>query len=162
MSESILNHPVIRKPDPNAILAACGGDATLAHAEFARLTKIRNTMILSEQADPLRNGWEPPIWRFCDALLGLPWVPVEEAKRVQSMVSGRRITVLLIMGANRSSKTTYAAKRAMRLLHLLDGEGAWCYHENNPNSIRQHHKLMWHFMPPESKKKTLSEVEGIS
>ena len=65
-------HPVHRLPTAAEALA-------LGDQKYAAFLLERERAIALERSDPLRNFWEPPIWRVCDALLGLPWVPAAEA-----------------------------------------------------------------------------------
>ena len=152
-------------PTPHPILKIPGAAAAVALGEqkWIQYLKRREDIIRREQHDPLRHGWEAPIWKVCDALLGLPWTDQERGQRIREILGFEEpVRVLLILGGNRASKTEYAAKRMTQLLHYKKAANAWLLHSTAPRSVETHHKLMWKFMPPQYRHFIRSEVEYIS
>jgi phage terminase large subunit-like protein len=140
-------HPVLMELRPRP---------DLGYDDFCRLVKLRQEKIKAEQEDPIRYGWEPPVWRLCDALLGMPWMPKDVVEMVlQTMTMSQRIRILLLMGANRSGKSRYAARTVMKVLLTTPGARAWCYHENNQNSIEYQQPYLYEYMPVELRGKAI-------
>ena len=111
-------------------------------------------LIAEEKIDPLRKGWEPPIWKICDALLEWPWLDKDECKRIrESLGFHKPVDVLLINGGNRGGKSEFSAKRTMMMLQYVKSARAWCFHESNQNSVEYQHPLMWKYLPPDQRKK---------
>lgn len=118
--------------------------------ENTRLEKIR-----MERDNPLQHGWEPPIWRVCDALLGLDWIleaggwGADYGARMRGVLGFKEpLDVLLINGGNRAGKSEYAAKRLMQCLLARARVTAWCFHTDNDNSVQYQQPLLHKFMPP--------------
>ena len=152
-------HPVLSLPTA-AEAVAMGGP------EFQRLYGRggeRERIIAAEKADPFGAGWEPPIWKVCDALLGFPWVPeaVAAAYR-QALGFSRPVDVLLINGGQRGAKTTYGIKRLMRVLRGGPERNAWCFHSNSDMSIQWHQTVAYQMMPPHLRKKIMTATTYIS
>tara|TARA_R110002167_G_scaffold337245_3_gene544702 strand:- start:17588 stop:19432 length:1845 start_codon:yes stop_codon:yes gene_type:complete len=123
----------------------------------------REKLIAEEKNDMLRKGWEPSMWRICDALLDWPWLDKSESKLIRESLGFHRVVdVLLINGGNRASKSEYAAKRTMQMLQYVKAGRAWCFHESNQNSVEYQHPLMWKYLPPDQRKKIRTEVAYIS
>lgn len=105
--------------------------------------KVREEQIANEREDPLRYGWEPPIWKKADGLL-------EEFRE------------LLVLGGNRSGKSTYAAKRMMRCMLEKPNGRFWAFQTTSATSIEMQQPLLWHFMPPELRAARKTKVTNIS
>jgi len=139
-------HPVLRAPP------ALPG----RYEEWKALLELRQKKIEAEAADPMNYGYEPPIWKLADACLGLPWVQQEEGTRLRAELGmARPWSILLIMGANRSSKSQYAARTVMKLLRAQTARRAWCFHENERNSIDYQQRYVHNYFPPEWKVKAI-------
>jgi phage terminase large subunit-like protein len=156
-------HPVLRLPGPDE-LPALGQDGWLA------LMKRREAIIRRERMDPLRYGWEPPVWRVFAALLGFAWVDMEWGRRMRMAVlkTETPLDVLLINGGNRGGKSEFAAKCVNRvLLHEAYQAGgkparAWCFHTSNQMSVEYQQPLGFKFLPPELRHKIKTDVGYIS
>lgn len=161
-------HPVI--PVPTLEWARAAGAACLKET-LAR----REEVIRRERANPIVCGWEPPVWRLCDALLGFPWVPDEMVERVQSWfgqrIQGRddgvklmrKIRFLLIQGANRAGKTEYMVRTAVRLCLEMPAIQVWMFHSTHDMSTQWHHAGVYKFLPEEMKVGAIrSEVAYMS
>ena len=156
MSFSPTPHPIFELP-------------TLEEAEilgadkFAEIMVAREEAIAEEKTDPLRRGWEPPIWRICDALLEWPWLDKKECERIRLALGYTKpVDVLLLNGGNRSGKSEFGAKRTMQMLQYIQGARAWCFHESNQNSVEYQHPLMWKYLPPDQRRKIRTQVAYIS
>ena len=60
-------HPILKIPTAKEMMA-------MGSERWAEAMKRREDIIAKEKLNPLQHGWEPPIWKVCDALLDLPWV----------------------------------------------------------------------------------------
>lgn len=153
------DHPILPLPRPRE--AAARGEAWWVEAIRRREKAIRR-----EQADPLRHGWEPPIWKVCDALIGFPrpepdWTEI--AERIRQRLKFRRlIKILLILGGNRSGKSEYIAKRTCQLVSWNKKKRVWMFHSTERMSIEYQQPLIWKYLPPEIKKVVRSAVAYIS
>lgn len=138
-------HPVHRLPTA----AECVALGDKGYTEF--ILK-RERIIALEKADPLRNYWEPPIWKVCDALLALPWVDATWAAAVRARLGfPRPVRFLTILGGNRAGKTQYCVTRALRLMFTTPGLSAWFWHESVKMSVDLHQKEFYRYLPPELK-----------
>jgi len=162
-------HPVIRTPRVADFWRAPDGsirEKEVVRKLYEQACQSRDAAIMQEQRDPIRYGWEPPIWKVCDALLGLPlydlafaeeiearfgwvWEEWSEAMRLKLLHTSTRLKVLLISGPNRSGKTEYAAKRTNQIMNDFPGEIAWCYAQNNDNSIEIMQPALYRHLPAE-------------
>ncbi|MFA5391937.1 MAG: hypothetical protein WC331_11010 [Candidatus Omnitrophota bacterium] len=71
--KGIEGHARIPAPGWLDIQAEAGVSGTTPEVAANKLFRMRAAEIEAELADPLRNGYEPPIWHVCDALLGIGW-----------------------------------------------------------------------------------------
>lgn len=144
------DHPVHRAPellgrDPAGNILARFPDGTrrLTPEQLTEFWRIREEQIANEKNDPLRYEWEPDNWKQADALL-------DEHRE------------LLILGGNRSGKSSFAAKRMMRcMLDKPDGR-FWCFQETAANSVEMQQPLLWKYMPPELRTVRKSKITNIS
>jgi len=97
-------------------------------ASLLELLAKRAERIQFERLDPLSHGWEFPMWKEADEL----WAKGRE---------------LLILGGNRSSKSTYAAKRVMQTLLQAPNKSVWCFSTTHETSIRDQQRLIWQHVP---------------
>lgn len=142
-------HPILAVPTPAQALA-------MGREKWIAAVNRREEIIRAEKAEPLRCGWEPPIWRVADALMGFPWVDQTWAEKMRGALGFKKpVRVLLINGGQRSGKSEYAAKRVSMILQIEDGARAWCLHSNHRMSIEYQQPLMHKFLPPELKGKDI-------
>lgn len=121
---------------------------------FKHLVERRELKIESARKNPLVCGWEPPIWRICDALLGLDWLIPESpygadyGERVRAKYGFKHpVTMLLINGGNRAGKSEYMAKRAMQNLLKWNECQLWAFHTDTDMSRQYQQPLFWKYMP---------------
>ena len=153
------------KPSPHPVLAlpTAAEAMCMGSEDFARFIADREEAIAAERADPYANGWEPPIWKVCDAILGFPWVDPDWAERMRRLLGFERpASVLLINGGQRGSKSEYAGKRVVRVLRLQPESRAWAFHSNLRMSIDYQQPIFWKFMPVHLKKKIQSPTTYIA
>jgi phage terminase large subunit-like protein len=119
------------------------GTRRMTPDQLADFWRIREEQIANEKEDPLRYEWQPEAWRRADQIL-------DEHRE------------LLILGGNRSGKSSYAAKRIMRsMLDKPDGR-FWCFQETAANSVEMQQPLLWKYMPPELRHTKKSRITNIS
>lgn len=119
--------------------------------EFAQFLRQREERIAKGARDPLRHGYEPQIWHVVDDLLvsGKRVVlinPVDGTPR--EIIAGSEV---YISGANRSSKSQYAARTIMKRMVERRQQRGWCFHATGPRSLAQQQPRLWQYMPPEWK-----------
>jgi hypothetical protein len=151
-------HPVLQLPTAS--------EAALMGSEvWIQAMAKREEAIAGEIRSPLYRCWEPPIWRVCDALLGLVWPKEEKAREAAESVNEairqnlgfkRPVSVLYLLGAQRSSKTEYAMNRMSRITQRTDDGLSWLFHNTLNASIDSHQKLIWKYLPPSLKGKTIA------
>lgn len=134
-------HPVLAVPSPAEARA-------LGEANWRQMMARREEIIAAEKLEPLDNLWEPPIWRVCDCLLGMPWIPAQEAEVVRQRLGfKKKVSTLLINGAQRGGKTQYSCSRVMRILRRSTGRRAWMLHENMEMSREYHQAPLYGYLP---------------
>jgi hypothetical protein len=134
------DHPVFRLPDLQAVLKKLkDGDP-----EVVQLLAAREAAIQLEKEDPYRGVHVLASWERAEA---------------QLEISG--VDELLILGGNRSSKSTYAAWKCMRTLVEKPGSQVWCFHTNRENSRSMQQPLIWHFFPKEWKYNHQSQIHNV-
>jgi hypothetical protein len=135
-------HPVLKIPTAQQA-------ARMGERKWLDFMTRREELIAAENHDPLRHGYEPPLWRLADALRGTGLDPDMDARIRRALGFEKPVRVLALLGGNRAGKTEYAGKRVMGLLNERDNMNCWAFHQTAPISVETHHKLMWRMLPPE-------------
>jgi len=177
MGRTVELHPFLPAPGWEAVAEEARRRGCSQAAAFHALLENRRQVIEAETADPLRCGYEPPIWHVCDALLGFEFCNEDFSRHIRgrfdmgweewAAAMRRRlgfahpVQQLLIMGCNRSSKSEYAAKRGQLVLTTKAGARVYPFHMSNPRSVREQQPLFWKYMPPEWRVQTASTEEYI-
>lgn len=147
-------HPVHRIPTAAECVA-------LGDQGYKDFILKRERLIAAEKADPLRNFWEPPIWKVCDALMGLPWVEAAWAEALRRALGfARAVRFLTILGGNRGGKTQYCVTRALRLMFTQPGLAVWFWHESVKMSVDLHQKEFYRYLPQELKASDIKSKEA--
>lgn len=121
------------------------------------LFKKREELIEAERHDPLRFGHEPVSWARADELIDWDrW-----SRGTPGILVGRH-QELLLLGGNRSSKTEYMCKRAVMLLVKRPRARALILHTTDKTSIRDHHPIVYKYLPPEWRELKKDRVTNIS
>lgn len=143
-------HPVLQLPTAEQA-------AGMGAEKWIEAMKLRETAIRGESKEPLYRCWEPPIWRVCDALLGLPWVPEAEANAIRTNLGFKQpVSVLYLLGAQRSSKTEYATNRMSRVTQRKADGLSWMFHNTLAASVDSHQKLIWKYLPANLRGKSIT------
>lgn len=151
------------KPTAHPVLAnlTAAQAVSMGKVAWTEAMTRREQIIRDERADPFRCGWEPPIWKVCDALLGFPWVDAAWAERLRQRLGFQRpVRILLINGGNRAGKTHYAAKRTMQILRLLERDWkvrGWAFHKTLAMSAENQQPLFLEFLPAELRARDFKE-----
>lgn len=144
---------------------------------FEVLGKLHDYLAERRAADPFLHGYEPPIWTVASALLkdspvtdsmrrnvrkrtGLEWEAFAPAMR-RACGFDAPVDELLVMGANRSGKTDWAAKLAVaRLLkepNLIVTIGA----QTVATSRKTQQSRVWHYLPEDLRKRNNTKTESL-
>ncbi len=173
----VKNHPVIPPPRMVQIEAYANQNKISVEDSATRLIEMRQAAIDLSENDPLRYGWEPPIWKIADALIdyehlldgsfdnelkkrGITWREWKDKIRCK-LGFAQPVRMLLIMGGNRTGKSEYSAKRAMGRLSYANNQKIYAFHESNPRSIMDQQPLFWKYMPAEWKVQVMSDMAYI-
>lgn len=151
-------------------------DVTMKEAA-ERLLSQREELLARVKADPYRMGYEPPIWWVAWALMDFPycqdstrlylaqrlgdyeadvWVNFKRAMR-KVLGFAEPVRDLLIMGANRSSKTDFGAKTLMEFAANAKDKVAMFLAQQYSQSAETVQPRMWHYFPAEWRKKHMGE-----
>lgn len=128
-------------PTPHPVLPV--PPTTMAPEEWLRAAQLREDLIRREKEDPFRHGYVPPHWKRASELL-------------------ERDREILVMGGNRSSKSTWAAREVMKVLAEKPKARAWCFQTTAPNSIEMQQPYLWRYMPLEWKTAKKNQITNIS
>jgi len=151
-------HPVIPEITPDLVLFYLKHKGLEVNEDTSKealihLKTLRERKIARERKEPLQYGWDPPIWRVCDAVLGFDWLldmrgfPGYGPAMRAHMKLEAPINLLLINGGNRAGKSEYMAKRATQCLNHYDGTTLWAFHTDMDMSIQYQQALFWKYMP---------------
>ncbi len=115
-------------------------ESALPRDYVARFYEARRDALLQEQADPLRYGFEPDIWKLADA-------------RIANLRRRFPMGVLteLDLGGNRASKTERRAKRLVQNMVHNPGWRAWALQSNQTSSRQNQQSIIYKYLPPEWK-----------
>ena len=119
------NHPILSVPTKEEQIVM-GPEKLIEYYER------REAAIEREREDPFNFGTELPHWKMADDQL-------KEAGE------------LVILGGNRSGKTTAMAKRVVQSLVGNPGSIIWCFTATSQNSIAHQQAAVYHFLPNEYK-----------
>ncbi len=149
------------------------------------LERLRERQVLAQREDPYVHGYEPPIWFVVKSLmrdahwsgweraqirrrLGEGWTAEAFAEQMRTRLGfAYPVTKILIMGANRSGKTDFAAKVCMQVAASggkFVGSGAQTHKTQKQNQMAR----VWNYMPNAWKAKNVATrkakdvVENIS
>lgn len=157
-----------RDPQLGGVTAAKAEAWARAHGRSVREgLKVLNAALAVQMQrraeDPFAFGYEPPIWFVASALLegspvtagmearvrertGLDWETFAERMRLACGFD-RPVRELLIMGANRSGKTDWAAKRLVRRLTAGRNEQLVVGAQTRETSRSTQQDRVWHYLP---------------
>lgn len=136
MSFTPTEHPVIPVPTQEQAVA-------LGPEGLVELLEKREELIRREKEDPYRYGYIPDHWKEAERQL-------EECDE------------LLIMGGNRSGKSTFVARRVIDIMLKKPGARVWCYQTTGPNSIEMQQPLVYNYIPQEMRNIKRGPIANIS
>lgn len=158
-------HPLLPPPDLAAVEEEARRSRLPAEAALESLLRKRAKIIRMEEDDPFRYGWESPIWKLADAILGLDCHDETFLKQLDTRLGmdwetwrqqmlellglSKQVLMLLILGANRSSKSEYAAKRCQQMGTYNPGASIAAFQMSEPRSVKDQQPLFWKYMLPE-------------
>ena len=154
-------HPIYVKPTAQMVVNLAHKRGIGAKEAARLLLDARAAAMENERKNPLLFGWEPPIWRVCDALLGLDWLIPERfgkdygPRMRQALGFEKPVRVLLINGGNRAGKSEYMTKRAVLCLLKYPQTMLWGFHTDSDMSVRYQQPLVWKYLPPEYRAKPI-------
>ena len=131
-------HPEITRAQAELILAEPGGEGLLKEA-----LEKREEIIRLEEADPFRFGWEPKHWTHSQELLA-------------------KSDELAIFGGNRSGKTEFCAKEAVKAMLNIPKARVWCFHTTHQSSLQVQQPAVYKYLPVEYKNIKRSKVTNVS
>ena len=133
----------------------------------AWLAKGRESLLARMREDPYRHGYEPPIWTVARALMR-GYEPTDADRRAaggeweafcaetrRRLGFARPVGEILIMGANRSGKTDFASKLAIRT-SMLGGRSANIGMQTLPTGKQVQMPRVWHYLPKELKARNIA------
>lgn len=120
--------PVIAAPSVEQIAAIVQQHGSDAPAILQNIERQRCELREKRKADPFACGYVPKAWGEADEIV-------------------RRVTLLVLFGANRSSKSTYAIWHAIR--HMVEEPNAKVLflHEDERQSIDTHQEVVFNYLP---------------
>jgi hypothetical protein len=117
--------------------------AALEPEELVELHRLYHEAIENSGKDPFRYGFLLPNWR-------------------RSWEIWREYRTLLLLGANRSGKTTFGARTVVKALLENPGSTIYCFCQNESVSLEVQQAAIYEQLPAELKKKNTGDVHYIS
>jgi len=129
-------HPFLQPPTDEEIVLLAEKDPKLLEALYLS----HEGRLQASEEDPVRYGFDLPGW-----------------ERMQSSLGEKN--ECLVLGGNRSGKTTGCAKMVMQAVMDNEDGHVVCFSQNADTSIKVQQAAVWEMMPKEFRKKTKS-IEG--
>lgn len=136
MEITFSKHPFLVPPTDEEIVLLAENDPKLLEA----LYQAHEGRIQASEDDPVRYGFDLDGWN-----------------RINKSLSS--YNECLVLGGNRSGKTTGCAKMVMKSVMENTGGHIVCFSQNADTSVKVQQAAMWEMMPKEFKRKTKS-IEG--
>jgi hypothetical protein len=175
MKVSVANHAWLTIPGLREIGLWAERRKLSEEAALVELLEQRKRAIEEEERDPFRYGYDSPVWHVGDALLGmdcrdglfledvkrrtgLGWKAFAERFRT-ALGFEQPVKMLLVMGANRSGKSEFAAKRGVECAVGRANGNVAAFHMSAPRSIRDQQPLFYKYLPHEWRRQVTGELE---
>ena len=136
MEITFSKHPFLVPPTDEEIVLLAENDPKLLEA----LYQAHEGRIQASEDDPVRYGFDLDGWNRMDKSLS-------------------SYNECLVLGGNRSGKTTGCAKMVMKSVMENTGGHIVCFSQNADTSVKVQQAAMWEMMPKEFRRKTKS-IEG--
>lgn len=117
--------------------------AVMEPEELVTLHRLYHEAIENSVKDPYRYGFLLPNWK-------------------RSWEMWQEYRTLLLLGANRSAKTTFGARTVVKALIENAGSTIYCFCQNESVSIEVQQSAVYQQLPAELKKKNTGDVHYIS
>lgn len=117
--------------------------ALLEPEELLTIHAAYHEAIRNAEEDPYHYGYELPSWR-------------------ESWDLWQDYRTLLLLGANRASKTEFGAKTVVKSAIENDNSLIFCFSQNAETSVLVQQAAIWKYLPPEYKRKSTSDISYIS
>lgn len=112
--------------------------ALMEPQELIELWEKREEAIANERKDPYRYGFSLPHWKYADDLL-------------------EQFRTLLLLGANRSGKTTYCAKKIVTTALNNPNGLIFCFAQTHEISVLVQQKAVYEMLPAELRVKKVND-----
>ena len=136
MELTFTKHPFLSPPTDEEIVLLAENDPKLLEA----LYQAHEGRIQAAEEDPIRYGFDLPGWD-------------------RMRLSLNKQNECLVLGGNRSGKTTGCAKMVMQAVMENNNGHIVCFSQNADTSVKVQQAAIWEMMPKEFKRKTKS-VDG--
>ena len=158
-------------PTPDQALAYANAKGVDGDWAMKSLREMREKALARTKEDPFRFGFEPPVWFVAKALMrgyrptardekqvrrraGCGWE--EFAARMRAACGfAAPVAQMVIMGANRSGKTDFAAKTAVQDA-LREGACVAIGAQKHSTAVEVQHARVWRYLPPELREKNVA------
>ncbi len=117
--------------------------AQMQPEELLRIHALYHEAIENARKDPYRFGFVLPHWNYADKTL-------------------EQFRTLLLLGANRASKTSYGAKTVIRAAVENAASLIYCFSQNQETSVVVQQAAIFDYLPAEYKVKKTETTEYIS
>ena len=126
-------HPVLALPEEDRI-------ASLLPEDQAKFWQQRRELLIAEQVDPLRFGYELPSWKRADRVL--------KEMREKHPIG---VIIFLVLGGHRAAKTTWRSKRSVQHLFRNSDYKIWACQATQEASRESQQIPIYRYLPPEYK-----------
>jgi hypothetical protein len=127
-----LCHDYLTRQTPHPVWRTVGLEDVRPGETFEGVVRAREEIIKAERVDPFRFGYAPPHWQQLDDIWTDP-----------------KLDELLLSGGNRSSKTTWAARWAVRYMLLAPDRFVLCCHTTHNSSVTVQQPAVYQWLPAE-------------
>jgi hypothetical protein len=139
----------LRAPHPVAPVLPPEVEAAQDPALVAEYYRVRAEAIAASEADPLRYGYEPPVWKRADELLA-------EFRRKNPIGP----LLFIVLGGIRASKTEWRCKRVIQNMLRTNNYVGWACHTTQTSSFDAQQKKIYRYIPPELKRESGRNRQG--
>jgi hypothetical protein len=136
MGLSWRKHPVLKPPTPEEM-------ALMDGQRLVELYEVYHEAIHNSEKDPYRYGFVLPHWKLADEGI-------------------RKHRTLMLLGANRSAKTAYCARKIVQSAVENPRSLIYCFSQNKEISVLVQQSAVYNWLPIENKQRILSNVGNIN
>lgn len=171
MAEIVLRNARLQRPTAEMVRKMAAKIGSTEDAARTYLERLRARTIEREEKDPFNFGYEPPVWFVVRAIIrgyepresdkkrvadetGLKWEDFTRRLR-KRLGCPDGVAEVLIMGANRASKTDFTAKEVMRTC-FRGKKSVNMGFQSLPTGKQVQMPRVWYYMPNEWKAKNIA------